>query len=268
MKRKECPMTIDESKRVERTRDERIRDQGREPLKQRPKETDFDRTLERSRLASQLSPQAQQASKTATSEAIREAVKREDRQSDERKQEEGEGKEGRDSGQKGEKAQGKVAEQKVIAKGRLKDQGGGGGEGGRQGGFGGEGGRRDVSRLLAKSSVKSVPVDLAGKFAAQFAKSLKASGAGETVIPQQVLNKIVQYVRIGINRKGEKEMQIDLHEKIFRGLKLRVLARGGKVAVHFRTSDTKGREVFEKSKDAIRRALTKKGIDVDEIVVS
>lgn len=258
---------MDDSKRIERSREDRVRDAGREPIKPRPKETEFDRILERNRLAAQLTPQTQQQSKTATSEAIREAVKREDRQGDERKQDEGEKKEDGGSKQKGEKAEGKVAEQKVIAKGRLKQQSGGGG-GSRQGGFGDQGGRRSLSRVLTKAGLKSVPVDLQGKFASKLAQSLKGAGAGEAGLTQQVINKIVQYVRIGINRKGEKEIQLDLHEAIFRGLKLRVIARGGKVAVFFKASDSKGREVFEKNKDAIRDALMKKGIEVDEIVVS
>lgn len=259
---------IDDSKRIERSREDRVRDAGREPIKPRPKETDFDRVLERNRLAAQLNPQSQQQSKTATSEAIREAVKREDRQSEERKQDEGDKKEDGGSKQKGEKPEGKVAEQRVIAKGRLKQQSGGGGGGGRQGGFADQGGRRSLSRVLTKAGAKSVPIDLQGKFASKLAQSLKGAGAGEAGLTQQVINKIIQYVRIGINRKGEKEIQLDLHEAIFRGLKLRVTARGGKVGVHFKASDSKGREVFEKNKDAIRDALMKKGIEVDEISVS
>jgi hypothetical protein len=67
---------------------------------------------------------------------------------------------------------------------------------------------------------------------------------------------------------GDQEIQIDLHEKIFRGLKLRVTSRKGKVDVHFLAADAKTRSIFEKNKDDIRDALEKKGILVEEILIT
>lgn len=260
---------IDESKRSERVRDDRIQESARsEPVKLRPKETEFDKVLEKSRLSSQLLPQTQTQSKAVTEQAIKEAFKHEDRQRDEQKKDEGENKEGRDSHEKGKRAQGQIAEQKVIAKGHTKQQSGFGSGGRQQGGFASTNGRKNLSKMLTREASKSVPVDLQSKFASKLSKAMTAANAGQAVLTQQVLNKIVQYVRIGINQKGEKEIQIDLHERIFRGLKLRVIARGGKVGVHLNTGDSKGREVLEKNADAIRSALEKKGIDVDEILVS
>lgn len=258
-------MSVDESKRVERVRDDRIQDMAREQMRPRPKGTDFDKILENSRFASQLAPQQQMQSKTITEEAIREAAKRQDREGDEKKKDdEGEG--NRDTRQKGEGTEAKVADQKVIAKGRLKQQSGGG-QG--HGGADAQTGRRQMARLLARAQVKSVPLDLQGKFAARLREATKGAGSAHQVnLSQQILNKIVQYVRVGINRMGEKEIQMDLHERIFRGLKLRVIARDGKVGVHFKTADARGRKVFERNRDAIRDALTKKGIAVDEIVIS
>lgn len=257
---------VDEAKRSERVRDDRIQGVAREQMRPRPKETDFDKVLEKSRLASQLAPQQQTQSKTVTEEAIREAAKRQDREGDERKKDD-DGESNRDTRQKGEGTEAKVADQKVIAKGRLKQQSGGGGQ--DHGGADAQTGRRQMARLLARAQVKSVPLDLQDKFAARLREATMGAGAAHQVnLPQQVLNKIVQYVRVGINRMGEKEIQMDLHERIFRGLKLRVIARDGKVGIHFRAADARGRKVFERNRDAIRDALTKKGIAVDEIVVS
>lgn len=259
----------DESKRIDQARDDRIRDMTKEPAKIRPKETDFDKILEKSRMAAPLASSSQTQSKTLTEDAIREAAKREDRQGEERKRDEDEDKGGKNFRQKGERSDHKVTDQKVIAKGRLKQDGGGSGGEDRRGGYGTSSGRRETSRVLTKSSAKSLPVDLQEKFAAKLARSAKgADGTDHAALSQQVINKIVQFVRIGLNRKGEKEIQLDLSEKIFRGLKLRVIARGGKVGVLFRTADSKGKAAFEKNTDAIRDALAKKGIEVDEILVS
>lgn len=257
---------VEESKRAERVRDERVRDVSKEPVKHRPKDADFDKVLEKSRLAAQINPSAQSQSKLLTEEAIKEAAKREDRQGDERKRDDDEGKGDRDSRQKGERTESGAANQRVVAKNRLK-QGSGGGSGQRES-FGGGSERKNLTRVLTKTGAKSVPLDLQGKFAARLAKSIKEAGAPRELITQQVLNKIVQYVRIGINQKGEKEILLELHERIFRGMKLRVVARGGKVGVYFMLVDPKGREAFKKNSSAIRDALKKKGIEVDEILVS
>lgn len=257
---------VDESRKVDQARDDRVRDMAKERVKPRPPaEGEFDKILERSKMAQQLGPQQGQQMKTATEQAIREATRQQDRDQ-ERRRDEGEKKEGRDERQKGEQSDGRIADQKVVAKGRLKQDSGGGG-GGHEG-YSSSGGRRELTRTLARSGVRSVPVDLQGKFAGKLAKAMQQAAAQQAGLTQQVLNKIVQFVRIGINRRGEKEIRIDLSERIFRGLKLRVIARGGKVSVHFRTADPKGRKVFEKNADAIREALEKKGIEVDEIVVS
>lgn len=260
---------VDETRKVDHTRDDRMRDMSKEPVRPRPKETEFDKALEKSRMSQQLMPQTQPQSKTATEEAIREVFKREDRRGDDQRQgDKDEEKDGRDSRQKSDRPQGKIAEQKVIAKGKMTRQGSGSGGGREGGGYGASGSKRDFDRLSMKLEARSIPIDLQGKFAQKLAQTMKGTHGAHLILSQQILNKIVQYVRIGINEKGEKEMQLDLHERIFRGLKLRVVARAGKVAVYFRTSDANGRAVFKKNSDAIRATLSKKGIEVDEIVVS
>ncbi|MFH0800472.1 MAG: flagellar hook-length control protein FliK [Pseudomonadota bacterium] len=259
-------MTIDDTKKVDMAREDRLRDMSKEPVRTPPKDADFNKILERSRLASNPTQTTQPQSKTVTEEAIREAARHDERHGEDRRRDEDDGKGRRDSRQKGERAEARFAGHKVMSKAQTKQHGGS--DGSRQGGYG-TAGRRELSRALSRSAAKSVPVDLQGKFAAKLESSLKgADAAHQPAITQQILNKIVQYVRIGINRKGEKEMQMDLHENVFRGLKLRVTSRDGKVSVHFRTADKKGRAVFEKNAGAIRDALQKKGIEVDEIIVS
>lgn len=262
-------MSVDESKKVDQARQDRLQDMAKGRVRPRPQETEFDKILERSRMIQQPTLQQQQQTKTLTEDAIREAARRQEREQDRQRDGE-EKKEGRDQRGKGERADSKgVVEQKVVAKGRLK-QGSDGGSGGSREGFGsGAGtGRRELTKSLSRAGVRSLPVDLQGKFAARLTNALKQQALRETGFSQQVLNKIVQFVRIGINRKGEKEIQLDLSERIYKGLKLRVIASGGKVNIHFKTTDPKGRKVFEEGKEAIRDALTKKGIEVDEITIS
>jgi len=255
--------------RAERARQDRMREKPKEPVRAKPRESNFDQVMKKGQLALRTATRTRMPSKTATEHAIREAVKHQDKRGDEQKKDDRKDKEeGRDSRQKGRRPEGKIAGEKVIAKGRPK-HGGGRSSGGKQGGFGMSSGRRGMSKVLKKAGAKSLPLDLRGRFAKKLADSIKtASTPGRAQLTQQVLNKIVQYVRVGINTKGEKEIQMELHERIFRGLKLRVIARGGKVGVIFGTSDRKGREILEKNRDGIFRALKDKGIEVDDIEIT
>jgi len=79
---------------------------------------------------------------------------------------------------------------------------------------------------------------------------------------------MVQYVRMGVNTKGEKEIQIELNERMLRGLKLRVIARGGRVTVMFKTNDAAGIKALEYNKNKLKKSLEEKGIEVEEILVS
>lgn len=260
---------VKEVDRAERARQEQMKEKPKEPLRPKPKESDFNEVMRQSRMPIQPAvTKTELPSKAATEYAIQEAVKQEDRRGDEQKRDDRDKKEdSRDSRQEGKRADGRGSGQKVVAKGKMK-QGGGQSGGGKRGGFGMESQRKEMARILKKSGVKSLPMDLRGKFASKLSDAMKTRSASRAQLTQQVINRIIQYVRVGINTKGEKEMQIELHERIFRGLKLRVIARGGKVGVIFRTSDTKGREVLEKNRDGLSKALKDKGIEVDEIEIT
>lgn len=259
-------MSVDESSKVDRARQDRLQEAARERPKVRPQETEFDRILERGRMAQQLSPQQQAPTKTLTEEAIREAARRQD-EGKERRRDDEDRREGREDRGRGQRSEGKSSEGRVTAKGQLK-QGSEGGRGGREGFGEGHAGRRELVRMLSRAGVRSLPVDLQGAFAGRLAKALNQA-AHQTGIAQHVLDKIVQMVRIGMNRKGEKEIRLELSERVFRGLKLRVVSReGGKVSVFFRSADPKARKLFRDNDRAIRDTLARKGIEVDEIEVS
>ncbi len=257
---------VDEIKKSEAARQERIRQEAQEKAKAKPKESEFDRLVKEGQ-ASQAGQAAKVQSKPITEQAMEEAAKRQEKEQEMRQKDKEERKEKKETRETGEKADAKVAQHKVVGKG-PRGQGGRGG-GGKGGGYQGSTTRRGLTKQLAKAGVKTLPADLQKKFAAKMAQLAKDLDRPDGArLNQEVLNKIVQYVRIGINRKGEKEIQLDLHERIFRGLRLRVTEKGGRVSVHFRTFDEKGRAVFERNSDAIRDALAKRGIEVEEITVA
>lgn len=250
--------------RAERARQERMAEKPKEQERVKHKQSDFDRVLQESRTIQKSRPLTQQTTKQATEQAVKESYKREDRGRDDEKKEHKDKEEKGDRGSEGKRGDGKAADQKVVGKGHLKD-GRGGGKG--KGGFSFGQGRRGLTLKEPKAISRMAQAAMQGKFMQKLQASM-AKSVKEPSITQSILNQLVQYVRIGLTKEQEKEIRIDLHEKIFRGLKLKVTSREGKVLVHFLSADSKTRSVFEKSKDDIRKALEKKGILVEDILVT
>ena len=214
-----------------------------------------------------VKPQAVKTSVTqaATKQAAREIEKREDRGRQQHGREKGKEKEGKKSTESDRRTDAKAAQERVVAKETLKDdRGGGRGKGGRGGGFGGKRGSHAVRKGPQKDGLG--PALLKAQFAQKLAGVLKGGGAA---FSQQILNQIIGKVRLLMNSDEEKEIRLELHEKFFKGLKMRVVRKGkGRVAIHFSTSDAATREIFQNQQEAIEKALGRKGIEVADFSVT
>ena len=254
--------------RAETVRESIMRD---ERLKVKPREkarrSQFDEVMkQRAQRVQQPALIQRAAAQAATEHAVRRIKHREeDRGRDRKGRDEGEKKEGRKGAEGDRKTDAKTAQERVVAKQSLKDEGRGGrGRGGGRGGF--EGRRQAAATRSKLATGKQGPAMLKTQFASKLAAAMKQPGRAFT---QHVLNQIVKSVRILANSDEEKEVRLELHEKIFRGLKLRVARKGkGRVAVHFATGDAKARELFMGDRETIAKALKRKGIEVDEISVT
>jgi len=253
---------MSEVSRAEKARQERLAEKPKEKEQVKEKESQFDKVLQESRTVQRSTPLSQTHSKATDEQAAREAYRREDRSKDEDRQER------RDRDKKGDQSSdrrgdAKLAEQKVIAKGPLKDQGGG-----REGkGFSFGQTRRGIDLKQQKLVSRLDTAAIHGKFAERLQSHL-AKAIREPQLTQSILNQLVQYVKIGINQGGDKEIQVQLHERVYKGLKLRVASKEGKVLVHFISSDDKTRAIFDKNKGEIKKTLEKKGILVEDILVT
>jgi hypothetical protein len=87
-------------------------------------------------------------------------------------------------------------------------------------------------------------------------------------LPKAVLDQIVQYVRIGLNKDLNKEIQIDFHDQFFNGLKLKVTSHGKEVSVEFIAQNRSVKDCFQQERENIALALGEKGIDVRSITVT
>lgn len=175
----------------------------------------------------------------------------------------------------------KEAEKRVIARGSTSGKKGeGGGEGGQQGGEGMGKGQGQKGKGFAgvpgeligtvRSEAKGV---IHGSFEMELlaVRSLTSTAAkpqrAPEVLSKAVLDQIVQYCRLTTKTDGDKELEMQLHEVIFKGLKIRVSVTEGKVDATFVTQSEEVKKLFNSQKNEIRKALAEKGIEVKNINV-
>lgn len=207
----------------------------------------------------------------ATEQAVREARQsREGRDQSESKEE------SRDGGKKESTQQAKEAEQRVVGReGRGDSQGQqGSGQQGR-GEYGQQGAKQqDPGAAKQKGETKGEnKPDTSRALFAQAQQTASAQTAGLSgpgargQIPQRLLDQIVQFARLITRNEQDKEMEVALRDEVFKGLRLRVRLKDGKLSATFLSDDKEVRDLFQAEKQAISSALAEKGIDVEAINV-
>ena len=170
----------------------------------------------------------------------------------------------------------KEAEQRVVAKqGRGDSSGGkeqGTGKEGRQGAGQQPGGRGDAGTAKAakgRARPEAKPAWAQGAMAAGLggAKPSAQAAKAPRTIPQRVVDQIVQYARLTTKKDGEHEMELALHEEIFKGLRLRITTKKGKIKATFVTSSRDVRDLFLSEKRRLHHELTENGLEVEGIDV-
>lgn len=86
-------------------------------------------------------------------------------------------------------------------------------------------------------------------------------------IPQELIDKLVDGVRVGVNEVGHAEFQIDLKDGIMQGMTLRVSADNGKVTCQFVGGDASAKNFIESSEGDLSRALENKGLRLEKLSV-
>ena len=243
-------------------------EQAKEAEKPKPPKKEgkspFDELMEQSQRLQQGSVDTRSQDKRVTEQAVREVEKRQERQRDQSKDKEKDEDQKQESREDRRDAQ--TVTKKVIGKGGSKEQQGGGGSHSSEGGSGFS--RKKGAALESKKS--ELAAAKTHNMEGAFGKAFKAALEKQVpkAIPQEVLNQVVRYVRVGLSREGDKEVELQLHEKIFKGLRLRLSSNRGRVTVHFLAANAETRALFEKESSRIRAHLESKGIAVEKINVT
>ena len=256
-----------------RVMDDKI-DMAREADRPKPPQKEqrsaFDEVLEQSRVQNQASFSSRLQSQKATQQGVQEAEGNQDRRRHEKdKKGKGDEKEGSRKDRSENQNASESGHKRIIGKTGTQEQGGqssagGGGSGGSS--FGRHSSSKGIELKKGERSRMEAAVQTE-KFRETLVKQTQQNAQKRGLDPE-LLQKLVRYVRVGLNGLGEKEIQIDLYEAVFRGLQLRLASKGGKVKVHFLASERDTRVLFEKNASAIRGALEAKGILVESIQVS
>lgn len=237
------------------------------PPKKEGKST-FDELLEQNRLLqqgsldAQFKPKGSQQQSVASVEKFKEKFRESTK---EREKEESQKQETRDEKNRmGEPAK------KIVGKNFLKHDSGGQNQKGSQDG---SGLAKKERRLLTENKRLTNTNSLEMKTSHEFAKALQETLKKQNLhlpktLSQEILNHIIRHVKIGLNEKGQKEIDLVLHRNVFKGLRLRLSVNHGKVNVHFLTANGGVKELFLREKSAIESALKEKGIAVEEILVT
>ncbi len=210
----------------------------------------------------------------ALQDRVRESRGRDESRDQSDTKQDAKGGEKRDAGQHA-----KEADQRVVAK---QGRGDSSGEQGSQKGSGQEGGegasQRGKGKQAGLASKGPMPQQARPEVQAAWGQAMSAqtartspptapSAAPHETIPTRLMEQIVSYARLHSKKDGETELELALHEEIFKGLRLRISTKNGKIKATFITSSRDVRELFQNQKNTLNQQLTENGLEVEGIDV-
>lgn len=84
-------------------------------------------------------------------------------------------------------------------------------------------------------------------------------------LANEIAQKIVQNVRVGTNRAGEAEFQIDLKSSVLNGLQIKVSGKHGKITAVFSGKDAEVLKLIKQNADGLKSALQGRGLVLAEL---
>lgn len=88
------------------------------------------------------------------------------------------------------------------------------------------------------------------------------------VVPPQMMEQIVQDVRLGINAQGLAEFQFDLKSDVLEGLKLKISTKDGQVSATFIAENIHVKEAIDQGAQELIQALQDRGLEVANLQVN
>jgi flagellar hook-length control protein FliK len=87
----------------------------------------------------------------------------------------------------------------------------------------------------------------------------------ENRLPQKVIDEVVQAVRVGVNRAGDKEIQFDLKSNVMDGMRVRVSMHENKVVTILEVTTLDAKNQLEANLGELKQAFLQKGMDIAQL---
>lgn len=84
-------------------------------------------------------------------------------------------------------------------------------------------------------------------------------------IANEIAQKIVERVRVGTNKAGAAEFQIDLRSNVLKGLSIKVSSQQGKISMIFSGSDKDTLKFIEEQAEGLKQTLTGRGLKLQDL---
>jgi hypothetical protein len=242
----------------------------------KPQVSAFDQVLQQGRVVRPEATVQQQTTKEAAQQQTREKAreKKTDQEGRQRVLRDDDQPVAREKSTQGEQLD-RGPKHRVVVKttgdqGRGGEQKGSGGGGG--GGFAGSGGRGTRTKSQIKSEDYSATRSdlgkaVSSKFQQELATKQKVPAALDRNQLQQIVNLLVQSIRVGKNEVGADELALTFHAAIFKGLRLRLEEKDGTVSVNFLSDDGGIRALFSKESGRIAKELKARGVNIGSVQV-
>jgi len=84
-------------------------------------------------------------------------------------------------------------------------------------------------------------------------------------LPRKVMDEVVQAVRVGVNRMGDKEVQFDLKSNVMDGMRVRVSMHENKVMTTLEVTTLDAKNLLEANLGELKQMLAQKGLDIADV---
>jgi hypothetical protein len=124
----------------------------------------------------------------------------------------------------------------------------------------------------AKSPDKEMPLQDLSQFLRFRTQTMERPSGMEELkvdkaLPRQVIDEVVQAVRVGVNKAGDKEMQFDLKSNVMDGLSIRVSIHDNKVVTILEASTLDVKHRLEAGMGELMHNLEQRGLPAAEVEV-
>jgi hypothetical protein len=94
-----------------------------------------------------------------------------------------------------------------------------------------------------------------------------AGSARLRALANEIAQRIVERIRVGVNARGESEFQIDLRSNVLQGLSIKISGAKGRIRAVFSGKDREVLQLLQRQSDGLRSALEGRGLKVEELRV-